>query len=82
MVDGIVLVVEGRESNGDQISKLKNNKINQFVVFFFKMRRTNEKFDTKMMMVDEAISFKVDKIFSVVRSNQVRERHNNNNGTR
>ena len=82
MVDGIVLVVEGRESNGDQISKLKNNKINQFVVFFFKMRRTNEKFVTKMMMVDEAISFKVDKIFSVVRSNQVRERHNNNNGTR
>ena len=82
MVDGIVLVVEGRESNGDQISKLKNNKINQFVVFFFKMRRTNEKFDTKMMMVDEAISFKVDEIFSVVRSNQVRERHNNNNGTR
>ena len=60
MVDGIVLVVEGRESNGDQISKLKNNKINQFVVFFFKMRRTNGKFDTKMMMVDEAISFKVD----------------------
>jgi hypothetical protein len=53
-------VVEGWESNGDQISKLKNNKINQFVVFFFKMRRTNGKFDTKMMMVDEAISFKVD----------------------
>ncbi len=60
LVDGIVLVVEGRESNGDQISKLKNNKINQFVVFFFKMRRTNKKFDTKKMMVDEAISFKVD----------------------
>jgi hypothetical protein len=60
LVDGIVLVVEGWESNGDQISKLKNNKINQFVVFFFKMRRTNKKFDTKKMMVDEAISFKVD----------------------